>query len=80
MRKAVLMPHMGYDMKAGKIAKWLKKPGEAVQRGEILAEIETDKAIVEMEAQHSGVLVEILVEVNAEVDVDSVIACLEVPG
>ena len=50
MRIEVKMPNLGYDMETGVIAGWKKAPGERVERGEALAEIETDKATVEMEA------------------------------
>jgi pyruvate dehydrogenase E2 component (dihydrolipoamide acetyltransferase) len=51
----VVMPQMGADMVEGTIVKWLKAEGDAVERGEIIAEIETDKANVEIEAFESGV-------------------------
>ena len=44
------MPNLGYDMEAAKITAWLKKVGDPVRRGELIAEIETDKATIEMEA------------------------------
>ena len=52
----VVMPQMGYDMKEGKVVRWLKTEGDPVERGEIIAEIETDKAVVEMEAYSAGLL------------------------
>jgi pyruvate dehydrogenase E2 component (dihydrolipoamide acetyltransferase) len=55
------MPQMGFDMKEGKIVRWLKKEGEPVQRGESIAEIETDKATVELEAFGTGVLRKVIV-------------------
>jgi pyruvate dehydrogenase E2 component (dihydrolipoamide acetyltransferase) len=61
MAVKVVMPQMGYDMKEGRIVRWLKKEGDAVARGEAIAEIETDKATVEMEAYASGVLRRLLV-------------------
>src|SRR5262249_47264006 len=57
----VVMPKLSDAMETGKIIKWLKKEGDRVQGGDILAEIETDKADVEMEAFGSGVLRKILV-------------------
>ena len=53
MATSIVMPQMGYDMHEGKVVRWLKKEGEEVVRGEVIAEIETDKATVEYEA-HSG--------------------------
>ena len=57
----VVMPSMGADMSEGSIARWLKQEGDPVSRGDILAEVETDKAVVEMEAYGSGVLRKIIV-------------------
>jgi len=71
------MPNLGYDMDAGKIVSWLKKIGDSVARGEPIAEVETDKATVEMESMRSGVLVEIVAAEGADVRVGEVIAYLE---
>jgi pyruvate/2-oxoglutarate dehydrogenase complex dihydrolipoamide acyltransferase (E2) component len=71
------MPNLGADMDTGKVAAWLKKIGEPVKRGEVIAEIETDKATVEMEALQSGTLVEIVADVGSELPVGEVIAYLE---
>lgn len=71
------MPNLGYDMDAGKIVSWLKKIGDSVARGEPIAEVETDKATVEMESMRSGVLVEIVAAEGADVLVGEVIAYLE---
>lgn len=71
------MPNLGYDMDAGKIVSWLKKIGDSVARGEPIAEVETDKATVEMESMRSGVLVEIVAAEGADVPVGEVIAYLE---
>ncbi|HEX2170940.1 MAG TPA: lipoyl domain-containing protein, partial [Dehalococcoidia bacterium] len=50
------MPQMGADMTQGKVLRWLKQVGDEIRAGEIIAEIETDKATVEYEAYDSGVL------------------------
>src|ERR1700730_710659 len=50
MAKDILMPQMGYDMTEGTVVRWVKKIGDRVHRGDIVAEIETDKATVEIEA------------------------------
>lgn len=71
------MPNLGYDMETGRIARWLKQVGDQVQRGEPIAEVETDKATVEMEAVASGRLAEIVAEAGSEVVVGEVIAYLE---
>ncbi len=62
----VLMPALSPTMTEGKIAKWLKKPGDAVKAGDILAEIETDKATMEMEAADEGTFAKILVPEGSE--------------
>jgi len=71
------MPNLGYDMESGTISRWLKAVGDPVGRGEPIAEVETDKATVEMEATASGTLVEIVAEAGSEVVVGEVIAYLE---
>jgi pyruvate dehydrogenase E2 component (dihydrolipoamide acetyltransferase) len=60
MAKDILMPQMGYDMTQGTVVRWVKKVGDRVHRGDIVAEIETDKATVEIEAFESGTLLRIL--------------------
>lgn len=77
MRVEVAMPNLGYDMEEGKIASWLKAVGDSVARGEVIAEIETDKTTVEMEALAAGTLAEIVHEEGATVAVGDVIAYLE---
>jgi pyruvate dehydrogenase E1 component beta subunit len=62
----VLMPALSPTMTEGKIAKWHKQPGDAVKAGDILAEIETDKATMEMEAVDEGTMAKILVPEGAE--------------
>ncbi|MBI4336756.1 MAG: 2-oxo acid dehydrogenase subunit E2 [Chloroflexi bacterium] len=79
MATKVVMPQMGYDMQQGRIARWLKKEGEPVQRGEIIAEIETDKAVVEMQAYASGVLRKVLVPEGVTVPVGQAIGVIAAP-
>ena len=74
MINEVTMPSMGADMTEGTIAKWLKAEGDQVSRGDKLAEIETDKTIVEMEAYAEGVLRQITAEEGSLVQVGTVIA------
>jgi pyruvate dehydrogenase E1 component beta subunit len=77
MAVQVLMPALSPTMTEGKLAKWLKAEGEAVEPGEVLAEIETDKATMEVEAVDEGVLGRILVAAGTEhVAVNSPIAVL----
>ena len=77
MATLVLMPALSPEMKFGKLAKWLKREGDRVEAGEILAEIETDKATMEVEAVETGVLERILTPEGTEnVAVDSPIAVI----
>jgi len=75
----VLMPKLSEAMESGKIIKWLKKEGDRVQSGDILAEVETDKADVEMEAFGSGVLRKILQGAGSTVPVGSLIGVIAEP-
>lgn len=77
MRIEIAMPNLGYDMQSGKIASWLVAVGDAVERGQPIAEIETEKTTVEMEALQSGTVAEIVHAAGAEVDVGHVIGFLE---
>ena len=77
MRIELKMPNLGYDMEAGTVQSWMKSVGDLVERGEPIAEIETDKTSVEMEALASGTLVEIICEAGVEAAVGAVIAVLE---
>ena len=56
MAEPVVMPQMGYEMVEGTIVRWLKAEGDTVHAGDVIAEVETDKAIVELEANADGVL------------------------
>jgi pyruvate/2-oxoglutarate dehydrogenase complex dihydrolipoamide acyltransferase (E2) component len=77
MRIEIRMANLGFDMASGVIGNWLKQVGDAVERGEPIAEVETDKATVEMEATQTGTLVEIVAEAGQEVPVGEVIGYLE---
>ena len=76
-RIAIEMPRLGYDMESGKIGAWVKKVGEKVGRGDVIAEIETEKSTVDMESTAAGTLVEIVAEVGAELPVGEVIGYLD---
>jgi pyruvate dehydrogenase E2 component (dihydrolipoamide acetyltransferase) len=77
----ILMPALSPTMEKGNLAKWLKKEGDAVKAGDILAEIETDKATMEYEAIDEGVLAKIVVpEGTADVPVNQLIAVLATEG
>jgi pyruvate dehydrogenase E2 component (dihydrolipoamide acetyltransferase) len=79
MISEVVMPQMGADMTEGTLIKWLKQEGEEVERGEIIAEIETDKANVEIEAFGSGVFRLALAHEGDTVNVGEVIAVIAAP-
>jgi pyruvate dehydrogenase E2 component (dihydrolipoamide acetyltransferase) len=77
----ILMPALSPTMEKGNLAKWLKKEGEAVKPGDVIAEIETDKATMEVEAVDEGVLAKIVVpEGTADVPVNQLIAVLAGEG
>ena len=81
MQTSILMPALSPTMTAGTLARWLKREGEAVSAGDVLAEIETDKATMEFEAADDGVLERILVpEGTANVAVNAPIALLMTNG
>jgi pyruvate/2-oxoglutarate dehydrogenase complex dihydrolipoamide acyltransferase (E2) component len=77
MRIPIEMPNLGYDMASGKIAAWTKQVGDQVTRGEPIAEIETEKTTIEMEALASGTLVEIVHPVGTELAVGEVMGYLD---
>uniref|UniRef100_UPI004047338A pyruvate dehydrogenase complex dihydrolipoamide acetyltransferase n=1 Tax=Algoriphagus sp. TaxID=1872435 RepID=UPI004047338A len=72
----VTMPKMSDTMQEGTIAAWLKKVGDSVKSGEIIAEVETDKATMELESYEDGVLLYIGVEAGGSVPVDGIIAVI----
>ncbi len=77
MSVEIVMPKLSDTMEEGTILKWLKHVGDAVARGEVLAEVETDKADMELEADTEGVLHEIKVQEGESAHVGAVIALLE---
>jgi len=76
---SIVMPQMGYDMQEGTVLKWHKKEGDEVARGEIIADIETDKATVEFEAFVGGVLRKIVAEEGTVIPVGELIAVITAP-
>ena len=80
MATTIVMPQMGYDMQEGRVVKWLKQEGEEIARGEDVAEIETDKAVIPIPATEGGVLRKVLVDEGATVPVGQVIAVMAAPG
>ncbi|MGY6770323.1 pyruvate dehydrogenase complex E1 component subunit beta [Komagataeibacter sp. NFXK3] len=81
MATEILMPALSPTMKEGKVARWLRKPGDAITAGDVIAEIETDKATMEVEAVDEGTLGQILVPEGTEnVAVNTPIAVLLAEG
>lgn len=76
----VVMPKLSEAMETGKVIRWLKKEGDPVSGGETIAEIETDKADIEMESFGSGVLRKIIVPAGDRAPVGSLIAVIADPG
>ena len=73
MAEIINMPRLSDTMEEGTLAKWFKKVGDSVKEGEILAEIETDKATMEFESFHDGVLLHIGIDEGSTAPVDSII-------
>src|SRR5205807_3796573 len=81
MPTPILMPALSPTMEKGNLAKWLKKEGDAVKAGDVIAEIETDKATMEVEAVDEGTLGKILVPEGAvDVAVNTPIAMILADG
>jgi pyruvate dehydrogenase E2 component (dihydrolipoamide acetyltransferase) len=76
----VLMPKLSEAMESGKVIKWLKKVGDPIKGGDVIAEVETDKANVEIEAFGSGVLRKIIVDEGGQVPVGQLIAVIAEPS
>ena len=74
MAETISMPKLGFDMQEGVLVRWVKNEGENVNKGDVLAEIETDKATVEVESSASGVVRKLLVEAGSVVPVGDPIA------
>lgn len=80
MAVEVIMPQMGESIFEGTITKWLKKPGDAIDRDEPLFEISTDKVDAEIPSPAAGVLKEIRVEEGKTVPIQTVVALIDAPG
>ena len=80
MAETVTMPKLGFDMAEGTLVRWVIAEGEAVTKGAILAEIETDKATVEVESVYDGLLARQLVAEGDVVPVNTPIAIIAAPG
>ena len=80
MAKIITMPRLSDTMTEGVVAKWLKKVGDSIQEGDILAEIETDKATMEFESFNSGTLLHIGIHEGETAPVDSLLAIIGTAG
>ncbi len=80
MADTVQMPKLGFDMAEGTLVRWVKVIGETVNKGDVLAEIETDKATVEVESAFSGVMAKHLIDEGAIVPVGTPIAVIAAEG
>src|SRR5215467_9302895 len=75
-RFEITMPRLSDTMQEGTIARWLKQAGDAVKKGDILAEIETDKATMDLEAYEAGTLEQILVPEGETVPIGKAVAVI----
>ena len=80
MATTIVMPKMGYDMREGTVVRWYKQEGDAIARGDVIADIETDKATVEFEAYTGGVLHRLVAQEGVPVPVGEAIAVIGEPG
>ena len=80
MATELKMPQMGYDMEEGTVVRWLKEEGAHVNRNEAVAEIETDKAVVEFESESEGILLSIVAKEGSIVPVGETIAVIGTEG
>ena len=76
MAEVITMPRLSDTMTEGKVAKWHKKVGDSVKEGDILAEIETDKAVQDFESEVNGVLLYIGTEEGGSSPVDGILAII----
>jgi pyruvate dehydrogenase E2 component (dihydrolipoamide acetyltransferase) len=74
-----LMPKLGADMTAGRLVAWRKMPGDAVRRGDILAEVDTDKGVIDIESFSEGILEQLLIQPGESVPVGTVLARIRSP-
>ncbi|MCL4300623.1 MAG: 2-oxo acid dehydrogenase subunit E2 [Anaerolineae bacterium] len=74
------MPSLGADMAAGTLVEWKIKPGDRVKKGDVIAEVETDKGIIDIEVYEDGVLDQILIQSSQKVPVGTVLALIRAEG
>ena len=80
MAETINMPKLGFDMAEGTLVRWVKQVGENINKGDVLAEIETDKATVEVESSASGVVLQHIVDQGTVVPVNAPIAVIGSEG
>src|SRR5689334_8663535 len=80
MAEAILMPRLSDTMTEGVIAAWHKKVGDKVSKGDLLAEVETDKATMELESYKDGVLLHIGTDKGGKLQVNDLLAIIGAPG
>ncbi len=80
MAETISMPKLGFDMAEGLLVRWVKQVGENINKGDVLAEIETDKATVEVESSASGVVLQLIVDQGTMVPVNAPIAIVGQAG
>jgi pyruvate dehydrogenase E2 component (dihydrolipoamide acetyltransferase) len=76
----LLMPQLSPTMTEGRLAKWLRKPGDAIKAGDVIAEVETDKATMEVEASEDGIIHQFVAELGTDLPVGAPIAVLAKKG
>lgn len=77
MQKKIKMPKLSDNMKSGILTAWNKQPGDAVKKGDVLFEVETDKVVSEIESVEDGTLEKVFFEDGDEVNVDEIVAVIE---
>ncbi len=80
MATNIIMPQGGQDITEGLVVRWFKKEGEPLRRGEVICEVETEKAVFEVEAPGDGVLLKIVAPAGTKVRVFAVIGIVGAPG
>jgi len=80
MAETINMPKLGFDMAEGMLVRWVKQVGEQINKGDVLAEIETDKATVEVESSVSGTVLQLIVDQGTMVPVNAPIAVVGEAG
>jgi len=80
MAEKIIMPQGGQDITEGRVVRWLKSEGDAVSKGEVICEVETEKAVFEVESPQDGILVKIVVPVGKVVKIFSTIGVVAAAG